>query len=277
MTDLSALSPEDLANRRRALRRQRRIRNLKNIWRLLAVSGMTAGTLWLISNPFWLLRSRHQVIVEGNELLSDEAIQSLLPLEYPQPLLGVEPEHMAQFLQTQSPVAYASVTRQLFPPRLEVHVQERQPVAVTVPTHPQPATQSMQDSTPTHHPGLLDRQGYWTAQVSFTDIDPDFDLPTLKVKGFSAQHQSQWPSLYQAIQASPVGILEVDWRLPSNVILHTQLGMVHLGIYDPRLIRQQLSTLDQLRSLAQAENTPEVEYIDLSNPNSPAIKVVPTP
>ncbi|NER77991.1 MAG: FtsQ-type POTRA domain-containing protein [Leptolyngbya sp. SIO1D8] len=277
MPDFAALSPEELANRRRALKRQRRIRNLQSLWRILAVSGITTGTLWLVSHPFWLLRNSDQVIVEGNELLSDQAIQSLLPFTYPQPLLEIEPDQVAQFLQTQSPVAYASVTRQLFPPRLEVHVQERSPVAITIPTQQQPSPSSELNNTPIYQPGLLDPQGNWMAQASFTNIDPEVDLPTLKVRGFHTKYQTHWVSLYQAIQTSPVSISEVDWRIPSNVILHTQIGIVHLGIYNPQSIHQQLSTLAQLSMLTQTKNSPEVEYIDVSNPQTPAVKVVSTP
>jgi len=279
MTDLVSPSPEELATRRRSLRRQRRMRNLQNLWRGLAVSGMAIGTLWLIAHPFWLLRSPDQVVVEGNELLSDEAIQGLLPLTYPHPLLEVKPTQMAQLLTTQGPIAAATVNRQLFPPRLEILVQERYPVAVTLPD--QPPASAPEDAaatpTPTHQPGLIDSQGYWMPQASFQAIDPDFELPELKIRGFDADYQAQWPDLYQAIQASSVTVTEIDWRIPSNVILHTQLGLVHLGIYDAQAIEQQLSTLARLRSLEKADNSLTVEYIDLSNPKTPAVKVRPAP
>lgn len=277
MTDFAPTSAEELASRRQMLRRQRHIRNLQNIWRVLAVSGIAAGTLWLVSHPVWMLRSRDQISVEGNELLADEAVQALLPLQYPHPLLEIKPAQMAQFLQTQSPVAYAEVSRRLLPPRLEVYVRERYPVAVTIPMQPKPLETSAQESTPAHQPGLLDSQGHWMAQSSFTQIEPDFHFPELQVKGFDTKYQRQWQSLYQAIQASPVKVSTVDWQIPSNVILHTQLGKVHLGIFDPQSIHQQLSTLAQLRSLTSADNIPEVEYIDLRNPKTPAVKTTSAP
>jgi len=37
MTNLATPSPEELSERRRSLRKQRRIRNLQNIWRVLAI------------------------------------------------------------------------------------------------------------------------------------------------------------------------------------------------------------------------------------------------
>lgn len=273
MIDLDFVSSQTLADRRQVLRRQRRRRNLQRIWRSFAISGMAAGTLWLATQPVWVLRSSEQIAVEGNELLSDEAVRSLLPLDYPQRLLQIEPDQVAQALQTQSPVASAKVIRQLFPPRLEIHVQERYPVAVTIPTHPQPLDKTA-NYTPKGQPGLLDSQGNWMAQSSFSTVAPEIQLPTLKVKGFDNGYQAQWISLYQALQASSVAILEVDWQVPSNVILHTQLGTVHLGIYDPQIIQEQVALLAQLRSLTSANNLPEVEYIDLSNPKVPTVKTI---
>ena len=272
MTDFAPTSAEELATRRQRLRRQRHIRNVQAIWRVLAISGIAAGTLWLISHPIGMLRSRDQISVEGNELLSDQAVRALLPLQYPQSLLEIKPDQIARLLQTQSPVAYAEVTRRLLPPRLEVYVRERRPVAVTIPTQPKPLETPAQGSNPAHQPGLLDSQGHWMAQSSFSEIEPDFHFPELQVKGFDTRYRPQWQSFYQAIQTSPVQVSIVDWQMPNNVILHTQLGEVHLGIFDPQVIHQQLSTLAQLRSLTSADNIPEVEYIDLRNPQNPAVK-----
>lgn len=275
MTDFNSPSPEMLRDRRQALMRRRRIRNAQSIWRSAAVSAMAAGTLWLLAHPVWVLQSRSQIIVEGNQLLSDDALRALLPISYPQPLLAIEPETLIQALQTQSPVLQATVTRQLLPPRLTISVRERRPVAVTAPTLA-PSSEPMPPS-PAHQPGLLDAQGHWTALASFTDIDPIFALPELTVRGFKLQHQHQWPGLYQVMQAYGVEVSEVDWRVPENLILHTQMGVVHLGIYDEQSIDEQLGTLVRLRTLPDTAPSAQIEYIDLSNPKVPAVKLLSAP
>ena len=274
MTDFVTPSPEELAQRRRVLKQQRRWRNLQNIWRVLAISGLAAGTVWLIYHPFWLvLHSSNQVLIEGNEMLSDEAIRQLLALEYPQPLLKIEPEVMVQRLQTQSPIALAQVDRQLFPPRLTITLQEREPVASTVPSSPSDTG----EATPTTHAGLVDAQGHWMAQDATAMLKPGFELPTLRVRGFKRQYQPQWPTLYSAVQQSTVNITEIDWRSSTNLILQTELGAVHLGVYEPQRLQQQLSTLPRLRALTTTPNTPAVEYIDLTNPQMPAVKLIQSP
>jgi len=277
MTNLATPSPEELSERRRSLRKQRRIRNLQNIWRVLAISGLAAGAFWLIRHPFWLLlRGNEQVIIEGNEMLADAAVHEVLALEYPQRIFDIEPEQVIEQLSTQAPIAHAQVSRQIFPPRLEITVQERLPVAVTVPSRPGAAA-ATDEATPTTHAGLLDSEGHWMPQDTAVGLNREFKMPTLRVRGFHPRYQIQWPQLYQAIQTSQVNIQEVDWRSPNNLILQTEIGRVHLGIYDPRRFSEQLAILPRLRSLTNNPNAPAVDYIDLANPQVPAVKLTQPP
>ncbi|RZM76144.1 cell division protein FtsQ/DivIB [Leptolyngbya iicbica] len=276
MTNLATPSPEELADRRRSLKRQRRLRNLQHLWRVVAITGLAASAIWLIRNPFWLLlRDQQQVLIDGNEMLSDDAIYQVLGLEYPQRIFDIEPEQLVKRLRTEAPVAYAQVNRQLFPPRVEITLQERIPVAVTVPSRPLANDQSK--PSPMHQPGLLDSEGYWIAQSAVVGLNQDFALPTLQVRGFHARYRSQWPRLYEAIQSSPVEIQEIDLRSPNNLIIQTAVGTVHLGIYDARRLSEQLAILPQLSQLTSDPQAPPVDYVDLANPQVPAVKLAEPP
>ena len=276
MTNLATPSPEELSERRRTLRQQRRLRNLQHLWRVLAISGLAVGAIWLIRNPFWLLlRGPDQVIIEGNEMLVDDAVHGLLAIEYPQRIFDLEPERLIEQLQNQAPIASAQVDRQLFPPRVEITLQERIPVAVTIPSRPN--AESATDPTPVTQPGLVDSEGYWLAQSAAAGLNQDFDLPTLKVRGFHSRYQLQWPLLYAAMQASPVGIQEIDLRSPNNLIVQTEIGTIHLGVYDARRLTEQLAILPQLRQLTKDPEAPRIDYIDLANPQVPAVKLSEQP
>jgi cell division protein FtsQ len=274
MTDLVSPSPEELSNRRRALRKQRRIRNLQNIWRVLAIVGLAGGAVWFIQKPFWLTLSRpEQVVIEGNQMLADAAIREVLDLQYPEPLLQIEPETVAQRLQTQSPIAFVQVERRLFPPRLEITLQERQPVAVTIPSRPGTEAADTAEKTPANYPGLVDIEGYWMPHDPSLGLDSKFEVPALRIRGFNRRYQEQWPELYEAMGSSSIQINEVDLRSPGNLILKTELGVVHLGIYDPLRFQEQLSTLPRFRSFTTNPNAPAIDFIDLSNPQMPAVKL----
>ena len=120
MNNFASVSPGELTQRRSVLRRNRRIKQIKSIWRTLAISGLLGGLVWGATQPVWVVRESRQINVMGNQLLTTPAIQSLLKISYPQTLLAIKPEALAQQLEAQPTISEAKVTRSLFPPSLTV-------------------------------------------------------------------------------------------------------------------------------------------------------------
>lgn len=270
MSDLSQISRDQLHVRRQTLRRQRRHLIGQVLWRFVALSGFTTAIFWGTTRPVWLIQDPGQINVRGNELLSDRTIQNLIPLQYPQPLLKVEPEQLAEQLQNRAPIVSAEVSRQLLPPRLNVRVQERQPVAVVLPVSEISPEAKGINFLPA---GLIDAEGAWMPKSSFLLADGAQHLPTLRLRGMQSQYRQYWPQVYATLSQSPVKIHEIDWRDPSNLILQTELGVVYLGPFTPAL-DQQLATLDKMRNLPEQLKDTEVAHIDLTNPSIPSISVV---
>lgn len=272
MTRVSPLSHDELKHRRQTLRRRRRISISQALWRFWALSGLTAAVFWGTTRPTWLIYSPAQINVSGNHLLSDEAVQNLVPLDYPQPLMKVEPEILARQLRDRGPLVSAEVTRQLLPPRLNVRVQERVPVAVVLPVGSADRTSDTQYL----QAGFLDAHGAWMPLASFGIGAASPQLPALQLRGIQPQYQRYWPQIYETITSSPVAITEIDWQDPNNLVLETALGTVYLGPYSPEL-EQQLATLDKMRNLPDQLTDSEVARIDLSNPDAPSVAVVERP
>jgi cell division protein FtsQ len=268
MTDLPSVSRRQLLKRRQVLKQQRRIYLGQSFWRLLALAGLTGLMIWAVSQPIWLIRSPRQIQVRGNQLLSDSLLQDLVPLDYPQSLLEVQPDTIARQLLQRAPLLGVEVDRQLLPPGLKVTVQERVPVAVVLSTQPG-------DDEPQPH-GLIDAQGAWMPITSFGLGPTAKQLPGLQVRGLQPQYKRYWPQVYATIHRSPVAIQSIDWSDPSNLVLATDLGVVHLGPYSPEL-EQQLAMLDKMRNLPDHMQSAEVAYIDLSKPNQPAITLNDAP
>jgi cell division protein FtsQ len=274
MTSISSVSQTELAQRRQKLRQERRLKLLQSSWRTIAVSGLAGGLAWVITLPGWVIRQPEQVAIAGNRFLSAQAIQSLLPLAYPQSLLQLEPQAIAAQLESKAPIAEATVARQLFPPRLIVEVKERYPVAV-IADPPIPQTAKDKEAKPAAEAakvGFLDANGVWIPIESYTSFEQSFKLPTLKIIGYQEQKRSQWTELYQAVSQSPVKVLEIDWRDPSNLILKTELGIFHFGAYSSKF-SEQIRAMDRLRKLSEKLNPKQVTYIDLRNPDAPSIQM----
>lgn len=274
----NAPSSQDLRRRRQYLRNKRRYNFYKTVWRSLALLGLAVGSVKLATSPIWYVSSAEQIGVSDNQLLSDENIQALLPIPYPQSLLRVTPEALANSLKAHDPIESATVSRRLLPPGLHVHVRERQPVAIVIPDTTQPLKSIPDQPVPFEEPGLIDATGYWMPRNSFQKLGveslPDSDvMPDLVVKGMQAKHKAEWQKMYQSIQASPVKVTAIDWTKPSNIVLQSEFGEVRLGPYG-REFEKQLAALDQIRNLDTKVNPEKVAYIDLQDPNNPIIQIL---
>lgn len=267
MTSIASVSQAELSQRRRMLRRQRRLKLFQALWRTSAVCGLAGGLVWTTTQPFWVLRESNQIVIEGNQLLSAQAIQSLVPLSYPQSLLRIEPEAIARSLESQPPIAEATVTRQLFPPSLTVQVKERVPVAIALTNPPNGTALTSKAAV-----GLLDANGVWMPLQSYNALKHTLELPKLKVIGTPEQYRPYWTQMYPALSHSPVRVIEVDCHNPTNLILKTELGIVHLGPYSSRFA-EQLNVLDQMRQLPTQLNNGQIAYINLKNPDSPSVQM----
>ena len=268
MESIASVTQAELTTRRKKLRRARRIKSFQAIWRSLFVGGMASSLVWALTLPDWVIRQPEQVVIEGNHFLSTKAVRSLLPLSYPQSILRVEPQAIANSLESQAPIAKATVSRQLLPPGLTIQIKERKPVAIAQAT----AAQNTKASQSTQSAGLLDEQGVWMPRSSYTKLDQDLELPTLKVIGSMVQYRPYWSEVYQAVSHSPVKVFEIDWRDPANLILKTELGNVYFGPYSSRF-SEQLRVLDRMRELPSLIQQSKIAYIDLKNPDFPAIQM----
>jgi cell division protein FtsQ len=265
MAGIVSVSRTDLAQRRKKLRRQRQMKIIQAIWRTFAISGLAGGLLWVAIQPIWVLNAPKQIVMKsGNQLLSDDAIKSLLVLSYPQSLWRIEPSLIADSLKQQPTIAQATVSRRLFPPGLNIEI----PVAIAQKRIEQNQNTGNKKLTV----GLLDASGAWIPLEKYKSLNPKAKLPNLKVIGLPKQYSLYWTQLYQAVSQSSVKVMEVDCEDPANLILKTELGKVHLGVPSPHL-PEQIKLLAQIRHLPAKLNSSQIEYIDLKNPESPLVQV----
>ena len=268
MAGIGSVCSSKLKNRRQELQSRRRMKSCQAIWRSLMISSIAGGLFWAITLPNWTIRQGSQIDIEGNQLLSQEEIRVLIPLSYPQSLLHLQAQQLSKQLESIPPIAQATVTRQLLPPRLTIEVRERQPVATVL----LPGVAANQAESQTGKIGFLDRQGILIPKSFYKRIEENFELPNLKVIGFGEQYRPYWSELYQLINHSTVKVFEVDWQDPSNLILKTELGTVHFGPYTSQL-PEQLAVLARMRALPGRVKASKILYIDLTNPEFPAIQL----
>ncbi|MTJ48445.1 cell division protein FtsQ/DivIB [Dolichospermum sp. UHCC 0259] len=292
MAGILSVSRTNLAQRRQKLRRQRQLKILQAIWRTLAVSGFAAVLFWVAIQPMWVLKDSGQIVIKsGGQVLTQKDIYSLLGLSSPQSLWRVEPSLVADSLRQQPNIAQATVSRRLLPPGLIIEIQERIPVALAQVTTDKTVANCVLSPTFTgksaavksclqnsgtankqNELGLLDAGGVWMPLSTYISINPKAKLPRLIVIGAIAQYKPFWTQLYEAISSSSLKVTEINFQDPTNLILKTELGNVHLGSPSNRLT-EQIQALVQMRRLPNKVNLSNIDYIDLKNPAIPLVQM----
>jgi len=259
MAGIVSVSQKYLSQRRQKMRRRQQIKIIQAIWRTILTSALTGGLLWVALQPIWVINAPKQIVMKsGNQLFSQAAIQSVLVISYPQSLWRIQPHDIANSLKQQPTIAQATVSRRLFPPGLNIEIQKRVPVAITQ----NPKKQSSAD--------LLDGTGVLIPLEKYALLNPNIKLPSLKVLGTPEQYRPYWSQLYLSLSQSSVKIMEIDWQDPTNIILKTELGNIHLGAISPQLT-EQIKVLAQMRYLSAKIASSQINYIDLTNPASPLV------
>ncbi len=254
-TTSEPISITGFTERRKQLRQKLRVQFLQNIWQFLFISGLTGGMLWVAALPEWTLRSTKQVDIEGNRLLTQEAIKKLVAVSYPQSIFQVEPGAIAAKLEASAPVRSVVVSRTLFPARITIQVQERDPVA---------------KAEVEGQMGLVDADGAW---MSLKSYPINVKKPELTILGLNKRVLQLWPTAYRQISQRRVKISQVDWRDETNLILNSELGKVHCGLFSSTEFAKQLETLERLRTLPQKLKSQSFVYIDLTNAGSPILEM----
>lgn len=293
MAGILSVSRTNLAQRRQKLRRQRQIKIIQAIWRTVAVTGMASALLWLAIQPMWVLKDSKQIVIKSDAKIemTEKNIYSLLGLSSPQSLWRIEPSLIADSLKKQPNIAQATVSRRLFPPGLIIEIQERVPVAIAQIRKKQTATscavapsaagksadvkfcvQNNSAANQQSELGLLDASGVWMPMAKYMSMNPQRKLPQMMVIGSPSQYRPFWTQLYEAIRQTSLKVTEIDFQDPTNLILMTELGIVHLGSPSNKL-SEQIGVLERMRHLGTQFNPSNMNYIDLKNPAIPLVQV----
>ncbi|TVQ42623.1 MAG: FtsQ-type POTRA domain-containing protein [Gloeocapsa sp. DLM2.Bin57] len=253
--------------RRKELRWRRSLNFWQATWRLVFFSSLTAGVFWGLKLPYWMVETNQQIEVRGNRLMGEDDVRSLIALDYPEYLWRLNINNLIEQLESSQPIIDAEITRQVLPVRVNVYIQERQPVALVLASELNQQTLSPSKILL----GFLDREGVFIPEHFYRDGD-DFTQPTLTVIGFSPQYQSYWVDIFNFSQNSGVRIFEVEWTSSTVIMLKTELGLFYLGNY-PTQLESQLEVIRLMKGAREPLDFSKIEYIDLSNPQLPSVKL----
>ena len=247
--------------RRRDLRRRKRVHFAAQLWSLLLLLSASAGLGWLLLRHGWLLRTPEQVQLTSRSPFNREQVISAAGLRFPVALLSLDGASLQQRLGAKLPVEDIRLQRQLWPPQLLIDLRLRQAVA------------RAQRHTPQgRETGYVDRTGAWISRAQQQQARGEA-VPALRVLGWQPRHAGTIALLLRELP-SAAAISQMEFRRNGELWMQSKaLGPVRFGSLDQRLPRQLevLSHLAEQQPLAQEPT----QALDLSDPERPELMLVP--
>jgi len=250
------------AERRHQLRQERRADRLRNLWRLVVFSAMATGLGYGLLSQGWTLRTPSQVEVSGSKLVSRDQVIQAAGLNFPQPLLALQPRQIIQTLSVALPVENVRVSRLMLPPRLRVELIDRAAVA-----------RAERRSKAGLEQGYVDRLGNWISLRQNLGVQLE-GTQELRVVGWNDRHR---PALAMVLKQRPAfggKLREIRFDPEGSLWLSTtDLGPLRLGPADGQLERR-LAVAAHLNTALPAElkgRRPQI--VDLSDPDQPELSL----
>lgn len=222
------------------------------LWRSGLIISCALSLGFLLTSPWWKVKERSQIQINGNHLVEAKTIHDALGFDYPRLVWTIKINSMTQKLESIPSIAAANINRQVIPPKLLISVEERIPQAI---------------ATVEGTMGFLDADGQWIPQQFYTDIENNFNLPKLIVNNYQPSYRKSWIDLYKLISLYPeLKVNQVQWNQSGNLFLQTKIGKVVLGT-NPSRLEKQFETMLKLQNLSDRVDHDRVAHIDLSNPD----------
>ncbi len=222
---------------------------------------MISGTIfWVLIINGWRPIDAQNIKIKGSNNLKKTVVISESELSLPFTLFSLDPNKLEESILRKLPVRSAIVRRHIIPPSLEIHLQEREPIAY--------ATRLKGDLT---EKGLVDKEGEWIPIKFLTSLPKP--TSSLSVEGWSTQHKESISILLknrnhlgsplQRIILSPKGELNLETK---------DLGMIELGLSRGRLLGKLKAIAHLSKELpSNIRNKPGMS-IDMTDPSKPELQ-----
>ncbi len=247
--------------RRRKLQLERRNEQITNLWRIFIFSTITSGLGLLVFKNGRSPINIAEIEVNGSSKIQAISIVDASGWNFPKPLFSINPEALKDKLIKELPLQSISIRRRLIPPRLEIEVKERKPIAFADKRIPEGREK-----------GMLDESGQWMPmKMASQTTPPEKDI---YVEGWMASHRN-WISFILKNQeklGSPLKKIIIN---PNGEInLKTQdFEVIYLGsngIY----LKEQINVLQKLsQNMPESFINQQGTILDITDPSRPEFQI----
>ena len=244
--------------KQRTFQKRRDDNYFKILWRLILLNSISFSLIIIfLTNGIKSINS-DQLSLSGTERVSSKEIIKASKIDFPARLLLINPKSIKKNLIREFSFKGVTINRQLIPPKLDIKVEERVPIALA--------------SKKGHkgiEKGMIDQHAYW---IPFSPSRNGLiKLETnVIIEGWMESHQKQIElilknrdklgSTLKKIQISPNGEISLQTKAFKKI----ELGM------NSSLLKKQLQTLFHLaQKLPSGFQNQTVSSLDMRDPSKP--------
>ena len=201
------------------------------------------------------------IIISGSELFTQNDVVNNSSLKFPIRLIFIKTNFLEKELKQNLSLKNVSVSRQIFPFGLKVHVNTRTPIAYGERIFNEEKIL-----------GFIDKDGIFINKQNTEE--KNLDKLTIEVFGWEEKFKKILSEIFIAQENYEFEIVKITFS--SNGFLTVEekdLKTIFLG-FKPNLINYQLEIINNLKNEFKKNSfSRKIDNIDLTNPNKPKIKV----
>ena len=238
------------------MKNQKRIKN-RSFFFLISFLFLTS----LLSIKTLKKLNLQDIRISGSELFSQNDVVKNTSLKFPIRLIFVETNLLEKELKQNLSLKNVSVSRELFPFGLKVHINSRIPIAY--------GERILNDEKIL---GFIDKDGIF---INKQNVDEKkFNRLTIQVFGWKEKFKKILSKIFIAIENYELEIVKISFSYDGFLTIEEKdLNTIFLGLR-PNLINYQLQIINNLKNeFKKSSFSKKIDSIDLTNPDKPKIKV----
>ena len=238
------------------MKNQKKIKN-RNFFFLISILFSTS----LISLKTFKKVYIQDIRISGSKLFSQNDVVNNSSLRLPKRLISIKTNFLEKELKQNLSLKNVSISRQIFPFGLKVHVNTRTPIAYGERIFNEEKIL-----------GFIDKDGIF---INKQNVDEkNLNKLTIKVFGWKEKFKKILSEIFVAIENYELEIVKITFSSDGFLTVEEKdLKTIFLG-FKPNLINYQLQIINNLKNEFKKNSfSKKIDNIDLTNPNKPKIKV----
>jgi len=199
--------------------------------------------------------------IYGSELFSKTDVVNNSSLKFPIRLIFIKTNFLEKELKQNLSLKNVSVSRQIFPFGLQIHIRTRTPIAY--------GEKILND---TKIPGFIDKDGVFINKENAEG--KNLTNLSIQVFGWKEKFKKLLSEIFIAIENYELEIVKVTFSSDGFLTVEEEdLKTIFLG-FKPNLINYQLQIINNLKNEFKKNSfSKKIDNVDLTNPDKPKIKV----